>query len=121
MDFVADDVIYRRVSSHQIEIDHAPGQKRPTSANFTDSTKPEPSSMSCIADRLLYGRDPVALVPGAGGDLLVALRVADLTAHALIVIEDPTEDEPAHVLVVGSKTRGVRRGLAALSQWIVAP
>lgn len=77
--------------------------------------------MSCIAHSLLNGRDPTSLVPGIGGDLLVALSVADLTAYGLTVVEDPTEDEPAHVLVIGAKTRSVRRGLAALSQWIVAP
>jgi hypothetical protein len=121
MEFGPDDIIYRRVSSQQVETDDATGEMRPTSANFCDSTRPEPSPMSCIAHALLDGSDPSSLVPGVGGDLLVAWTVADLGRYELEIIEDPTDDEPAHVLVTGAKTRSVRRGLAVSSKWIVAP
>lgn len=121
MAFGPDEVIYRRVSSHQTETDHSTGELRPTSANFSDSTRPDPSSMSCVANSLLNGRDPESLVPGVGGDLLVAWTVAQLEILGLQVIEDPTDDEPAHVLVVGAKTRSVRRALATSSKWVVVP
>jgi hypothetical protein len=117
----ADGIVYRRVSSLQIETDYATGELRPTSANFTDSTRPNPSPMSCVADWLLDDRPPESLVPGPGGDLLVALTVADLNEIGLEVVPDPIPDEPAHVLVEGAKTRSVRRALAVRSRWIVAP
>ncbi len=77
--------------------------------------------MSCVAQLLLDDRRPESLVPGPGGDLLVALRMSDLDDLGLVVVPDPLPDEPAHVLVEGAKTRTVRRALAARSRWIVAP
>lgn len=75
--------------------------------------------MSCVLGSLLSERDPASLVPGPGGNRLVRLRVGDVRRLGLEVEVDPTGDEPAHVHVVGDKTRGVRRQLADLAVYIV--
>ena len=78
MGFEADDVVYRRVSSEQLETDHSTGRQRPTSANFSDSTRPGLSPMSCIAHSLLNRTISSFARAGGWGDLLVAFTVADL-------------------------------------------
>jgi hypothetical protein len=36
-------------------------------------------------------------------------------------MRDPTNDEPAHALVFGKKTRNVQRKLAKGAHWIISP
>ena len=70
--------------------------------------------MSCILGslRLGLGRFASSLVPGPGGDALVSFRVGDLLERGLSIELAPTADEPAHVHVVGKKSRSVRGALA---------
>ena len=114
-----DDVVYRRVPSAASTIDQATGEQRPTSDCFSDSTRHGTSPMSCILASALVGRDLASLVPGPGGDRLVALRVGDIRLLGLDVEASPAADEPAHVSVIGEKTRSVRRRLADLAQYVV--
>ena len=53
-------------------------------------------------------RTPESLCPGPGGDRLVAFTVLELRELGLTVREDPTDDEPAHVLVEGDKSKRVK-------------
>ena len=113
-----DDLVYRRVPSRSLTIDHKTGRRRPTSDCFSDSTRPEPSPMSCILGSLLEGRSPGSLVPGPGGDALVCFRAGDLLALGLSIERAPTDDEPAHVHVVGKKSRSVRAALADIAELV---
>jgi hypothetical protein len=119
MDFLGDDIIYRRVPSRSSVTDHETGDQRPSSDCFNDSSKPVPSPMSCISHRLLGDRTPESLCPGPGGDRLVAFSVDELTQLGLTVRADPTEDEPAHVLVEGDKSKRVRAALARMARFVV--
>jgi hypothetical protein len=75
--------------------------------------------MSAVLASLLGERDPISLVPGPGGDRLVMLTVADVVALGLDIVLAPTDDEPAHVHIVGTKTRSTRRTLADLARYVV--
>ncbi len=99
--------------------DHETGDQRPSSDCFNDSSKPVPSPMSCVALRLMGDRTPESLCPGPGGDRLVAFTVLELRQLGLTVREDPTDDEPAHVLVEGDKSKRVRTVLARAARYVV--
>jgi hypothetical protein len=117
VDFVDDDIIYRRVPSRSSVTDQETGEQRPSSDCFNDSSK---FLHRCrVAHRLLGDRTPESLVPGPGGDRLVAFTVLELKRLGLTVKFDPTDDEPAHVLVEGEKTKRVRVGLARAARYTV--
>ena len=74
--------------------------------------------MSCVLGSLLQGRSPRSLVPGPGGDALVCFRLGDLKTLGLSIELAPTSDEPAHVHVVGKKSRSVRGALADIAELV---
>jgi hypothetical protein len=114
-----DDVLYRRVPTQSATLDRATGEVRPTSDCFRDSTHPVPSPTSCILASALGERSPDTLVPGPGGDRLVAITVLTVRNLGLDVELAPTDDEPAHVHLVGEKTRSIRRALADAARYVV--
>ena len=71
--------------------------------------------MSAILGSLLEGRSAASLVPGPGGDALVCFRVSDLAGLGLSIELAPTDDEPAHIYVIGKKTRSLRGRLSDLA------
>ena len=75
--------------------------------------------MSCVLRSLLGDRSPESLVPGPGGDRLVALQVGDVRALGLTIEPAPVDHEPAHVYVVGPKSQRRRRQLASLAVYVV--
>ena len=68
---------------------------------------------------MITDKQPESLVPGPGGDRLVRLRVGDVRALGLDVELAPVDDEPAHVYVVGNKSRQIRRELAVIADYVV--
>ena len=75
--------------------------------------------MSCVLGSLLGNRDPRTLVPGPGGERLVALRVGDVRSLGLVVAADPIDGEDAHAVLIGPKSRAIHQQLAALSTYVV--
>ncbi len=76
--------------------------------------------MSANLRSLLTG-EPGDLVPGPGGDLLVAFMVGDLRVMGLEVELDSQPDDPSHVGVRGPKSHALRKRLANMASWVVAP
>lgn len=66
-------------------------------------------------------RDPVDILDKHEGFALVTLTVSGLLELGQQVIRDPQPSEPDHALVVGPKTKAVRRAMAKQARWVVAP
>ena len=95
----------------------ADGSVRPSSAAFVDAPDGDPMSV-VVAERCA---GPEAVLEGHEGFALVRIPMSAVRAKGLEVVPAPTEAEPAHALVVGKKTRSVRKALARASEWIVPP
>lgn len=122
---IGDDVLLlRRIPSNPplwVVWDDNEQQWRPSSAAFQDQ---EGSSVSIVlACELERTGRPLtdALASHAEGFALAAITAGCARENGQIVIRDPTADEPAHGLIVGKKTRAVRKRLAKATVWIVLP
>jgi hypothetical protein len=101
-------------------IDDGAGGLRPSSAAFEDD--PEGSPMSTILaeeSTLTRAFEPVRALPKPFALARFPVRAA--TDKDLKVERDPTSEEPAHVLVLGNKTKGVRNALVRASVWAWPP
>jgi hypothetical protein len=75
--------------------------------------------MSGVLLSLLGERTIESLVPGPGGDRLVQFTVSALRELGLEVVLSPLEEDPAHVSIVGEKSRQLRRALAEIAVFTV--
>ena len=67
------------------------------------------------------GRIPEAVLVGHEGFALATFSVRLARECGQGVACDPLLDEPAHAVVFGKKTQGVKRKLARGASWVVAP
>ena len=67
------------------------------------------------------GRDPTEALAGYDGYGLVALAISELSALEQQVIRDPVPEERDHALVVGKKTKAIRRQMSARCRWVIRP
>ncbi len=107
--------VWRRIPP--LHFPKKPRQERPDSSAFDDDSDTEPMS-AVLADP---SRDPSEVITGHEGYGLVELTAEVLHASGQQIVRDPQPDEPAHVLIVGKKTKARRRGLADASRWIIRP
>lgn len=108
-------VVWRRIPPWHFP--KRPRQDRPDSAAFDDDAPGEP--MSVIVAR--PSRNPREALAGHEDFGLVELDVAALEREGLRLVADPQPTEPDHGLVVGPKTKAVRRAMAKSSRWVVRP
>ena len=101
-------------------VDDGKGGKRPSSAAYEDDPDGSPTSVT-IAEESTISRclDPVRALPKL-------FAVAEFPSQAardkkLTVRRDPTEEEPAHALMTGNKTKSVRNHLVRNSTWAHEP
>jgi hypothetical protein len=114
-----DALLWRRVPEWHW-VDDGSGGKRPSSAAFEDD--PDGSDLSCTVaaeSTLARAFDPVRGNPKAFA--LAEFRFDVAIAKGQAAKRDPTEEEPAHVLLVGKKTKGVRNALVTASRWAWPP
>lgn len=113
-------IIWRRIHPNFIDWDDNLKARRPSSGAFQDSSN---SSMSVIiaADVEKDGRSPLEILknyPNHG----IASITADLVRECKqIIVREPTVDEPAHAVVIGSKSKPIRRKLAQNADWVHLP
>lgn len=95
---------------------------RPSSAAFDDHKNGSPMSIT-LSDTLgEIGRSYESVLSGyEDGFSLAAITAGIVREHDQGAAREPTDDEPAHGVVFGKKTRGVKRKLAKASVWIVEP
>lgn len=90
---------------------------RPSSAAFDDT------ELSVVLGDVLIqaGRDFEEALGAYPEFLLVSIKAQFIRKLNLPIVRDPTEQEPAHGLVHGKKTKSIRSTIAKESNWIVEP
>jgi|SRR3954471_16831323 len=112
-----DEILWRRVPPWHVVPDQNRVGRTVSSAAFDDDTDGNPMSVV-----LAGGADgPEAVLVGHEGFGLAGFRVSLARELGLGVRRDPTESEPAHAVVVGRKSHGVRKRLRAGSRWVLRP
>jgi hypothetical protein len=66
-------------------------------------------------------RTPESLLVGHFGYGLAAITVGLVESMGLLVERDPFDDEPAHAVVKGEKTKPMSRRMAKAAWWVVDP
>jgi len=111
---ISDDALFwRRVHPDHIVLDENLGRQRPSSQEFRDD------ELSVILAE--PGRQPATALEAHPGRFLVAIGAHELRQRGLAITRDPTDDEPAHCVVLGKKTRSTAEGLARAAVWVVPP
>jgi hypothetical protein len=114
----SDEVLRRIPPWHQPR----PGDEwRPNSSAFYDDPDGSPMSAYLAKDMVEAGLELIVVMEDHPGYALVAIRVGLLRSLSQIIVRDPTDKEPFHVLVVGPKTQGTRRRIAKSCRWVVEP
>lgn len=114
---LSDEILWRRVPPWHV-VPHQTGVGRTvSSAAFDDDTDGSP--MSVVLAGGAAGPDTV--LAGHEGFGIVGFRVSLARELGLSVRRDPTASEPAHAVVVGRKSHGVRKRLRAGSHWVLRP
>jgi hypothetical protein len=68
-----------------------------------------------------YNLPPESILAGHEGFGLIALTAGNARSCQQIVYRDPLENNPSHALIVGNKTRSLKRKMASLSIIISNP
>src|SRR5262245_61561436 len=103
-----DDLVLRRIPKTQrVDDPKTPTGSRPTTGAFDDSVDGSPLSMSLASECV----NPRALIEGMADAGVVAVSVRQLRALGQGVVRDPTEADPAHVLVFGHKPRSFGKAM----------
>lgn len=116
-----DSVVFRRVTPEWFKVDPGTGQRRLTSAAFSDLGGA--MSVAIGADLDAGHREAVEVVEGHPGYGLVALPVGELRRLGLGVVRSPMDGELCHGDVRGKKTKGTRSKLRVLAEqhWVITP
>lgn len=113
--------LWRRVPPYHIIFDDNLRRFHPTSAAFDDDA--DGSSMSILLGDLVIaaGRGPDEVLAGHTNFSLAAVTAGFARSLGLGAVRDPLPFEPAHGLLVGNKTKSVKRALAKGAIGIVPP
>lgn len=114
-------VVYRRITPEWYKVDPSTGQRRLTSAAFSDLGGA--MSVAVGIDIETEQHQPLDVVANHPGYGLVALEVGDLRRLGLGVVRSATEGEVCHGDVHGNKTKGTKNKLRVLAEqnWIRKP
>jgi hypothetical protein len=105
--------VYRWLGHNDFKWDYNLARARPTSAVF------QHDEMSVVLGDTLAESDRQP--EDVANPCLVSLEAGCVRARSQTIRRDPTEDEPAHGLVVGRKTGSVRNALARCAALVVGP
>ena len=112
-----DQVLWRRVPPWHAALDKHRGVRVVSSAAFDDDNDAEP--MSVVLASEASGTDSV--LAGHDGYALVGFPASLARELGLGILRDPTDDQPAHAVVVGKKTGSIQKKLRNGAHWIVHP
>ena len=116
-----DDQLLRRISPQWFVPDYNEGRWRPSSASFEDSPDNTPMSVHLVSVLEAAGIPSASVLHGHEGYGLVQFAASMARQLAQLLVRDPQPNEPAHVLVVGNKSRSIRRQFAMSAVWVVEP
>ena len=113
--------LWRRIHPDWVVPDANSGALRLSSAAFDNDSKGGPMSILIESIMLSTARSYEAAIIGFEGYYLAAVTAGQVRTLDQGVAKDPEPDEPAHAVVLGSKTRSVRRRLAKVARWLIPP
>ncbi len=114
-------VLWRRIHPMWAVPDENRGGIRVSSAAFDDSRDGSPTSILLAEIVAASGRSPNDLVREYEGYGLASLMAGQARSCLQSVVRDPLTDEPAHGLIVGPKTKNVKKQLASFAIWVISP
>ena len=94
---------------------------RPTSASFEDHPNGSPMSVTLADELLASHRSLEDGLAGLEGYALAGISAGFVRELGLGVAGEPLDDEPAHAVVLGKKSKKIRSALAKAAIWVVAP
>ena len=107
--------LWRRIPQWHFFRDDNLQRVRPASAAFDDDDGPMSVTLADEA------ADPESVLTGHGGYGLAEITAGLARQCQQGIVRDPLSDNPAHGLVFGRKTSGVKRRLAKECRWVVPP
>lgn len=114
--------LWRRIPADWVVEDQNLGRLRPSSKAFQDHPNGTPMSVLLGDDVTNDGRTAMDALKGLSGFGLVSFSAGFVRQQCgQGVARDPTPDEPAHAVVFGTKTGGVRNRLAKVADWVIKP
>lgn len=114
-------VLWRRIHPSWAVSDENRGGIRVSSAAFDNSRDGSATSVLIAEIVAASGHGPEDVLRGLDGYGLASLTAGAARVCGQAVARDPLPDEPAHGLIAGSKTKGVKKRLAAAAVWVVLP
>ncbi len=116
-DLRGDELLYRRVSEFHLTKDSTISSAafesyRVSSSNFNNE--------ELSVDRACLVDSPEVCLSQYADQGLVSLTIQDATHEKLSVRADPIENNRAHALIVGKKSKRVSKALASASNWVIA-
>jgi hypothetical protein len=113
--------LWRRIPSWHFIYDENLGRMRPSTAAFEDH--PNRSPMSVLLADVIFrgGRDAASLVEAFPGFAIAAITAGVARSCQQGIAREPLEEEPAHAVIFGRKTDGVKKRLAKAARWVLPP
>jgi len=110
---------WRRVSCRDgvTEDPKVPGGRRPRSDVFEDGKNEFGEIDPVSAYRAVECETPIVALDGHEGFGVITIDEETIAACGLNIVNQPRPGPPGHVLLVGNKTRSVRKKLALAAQW----
>lgn len=100
--------------------DHNQGRLRPSSASFRDHRNGTSMSIVLGDDLDSSGRDYSEVLRSHENFALAAITAGLARENSQAIARDPTKEEPAHGLVIGSKRKADKK-MAKEAKWIIPP
>jgi hypothetical protein len=113
--------LWRRIPKWHLAPDQNARGIRVSSAAFDDDPDGNPMSVVLGDELLSSGRAAEEALRGLPEFGLVSITAALARERGQKIIRAPSDDEPAHALVVGSKTRSVMKAFARAATWVIPP
>jgi len=112
--------LLRRIPPWHFIPDENQGLVRPSSAAFADD-KDGPMSVTLAEELTKEGRSLDSVLVGHGDFALASITAGLVRECEQGIVRAPTDDEPAHALVFGKKTKSIQRKLVKGARWIIPP
>lgn len=114
-----DDPIWRRIPHWHVVPDENNGGWRASSAAFCDHPTGTPMSVHLARQAVELGFAPADVLKKHPGFSLVSFTAGDARRLDCGVAPEPIDDEIAHGVVFGKKTKGRKKGFAKAASWLV--
>lgn len=109
--------LLRRIPPWHFYFDEKLGRIRPSKAAFEDDGDGSPMSVVLASE----AGPPESVLAGHPVFALAAITAGLARSLGQLIVRDPTPEEPAHAVVVGRKTDGIKRRIAREARWVVLP